>query len=37
MTFDVTFTDHRDFFNFVNEAHALVRENQLVLINESPL
>ena len=34
MNFEVTSTDQQDITEFLNEVRALVRENQLVLINE---
>jgi hypothetical protein len=35
MTFEVTSTDQQDITEFLNEVRGLVRDNQLVLINEA--
>ena len=35
MSFEVTSTDQQDITEFLNEGRAVVRDNQLVLINET--
>jgi Pyruvate/2-oxoacid:ferredoxin oxidoreductase delta subunit len=37
MNFEVTSTDQQDITEFLNEVRAVVRDNQLVLINETPV